>query len=339
MFTVISVDWYHEKMKLVRRFARDIEVEELAVCIPLEYKSASLIYELSRYTSIYAAKLDDLSTKPEAVEWLKERGVEVRRKRDVIDAEYYLDCAAVLSRVAVKSGKKELKVVELTKTGEDYLKRIDVKMKAISLDSSTLKGVGENVFGTPFGLLDALLRLNIFLPGKRVLVLGFGRVGRGCARLLKAIGCSVTVWDSDEKRQIEAIYEGFRVERDFNADIVVTCTGVEGVVGESEIEKVPNGAILLNMGAEREIKTAGEQVKDYGMVRKYEFGGKKYFVIAEGYAANLALASGTPIEVMDRTFSAAILALNYLHRNDFEGIIPLPDHIESTILAAIMMQK
>ncbi|MBO8180465.1 MAG: adenosylhomocysteinase [Archaeoglobus sp.] len=336
---MISVDWYHERMKLVRRFARDIEVEEVAVCIPLEYKSASLICELSKYTNVYAAKLDDFSTKPEVVEWLKERGVEVKRKRDVIDAECYLDCAAVLSRVAVKSGKKELKVVELTKTGEEYLQKLNVRMKAISLDSSTLKGVGENIHGTSFGLLDALLRLNIFLPEKRILVLGFGRVGKGCARLLKAVGCPVTVWDNDEKKQIEAIYEGFRVERDFDVDIVVTCTGVKGVVSKDEIRKIPDRSILLNMGAEMEIEPAGELVKDYGLVKKYELEGKEYFVVANGYAANLALGNGTPIEVMDRTFSAAILALNYLHRNDFVGLIPLPHHIESTILAAIMMQK
>jgi len=336
---VISVDWYHERMKLVRRFARDIEVEEVAVCIPLEYKSAGLIYELSKYTNVYAAKLDDFSTKPEVVEWLKEKGVEIKRKRDVVDAEYYLDCAAVLSRIAVKSGKRELKVVELTKTGEEYLRKLNVGMKAISLDASTLKGIGENIHGTSFGLLDALLRLNVFLPGKKILVLGFGRVGKGCARLLKAVGCCVTVWDNDEKKQIEAIYEGFRVKRDFDADIVVSCTGVKGVVGEDEVKKIPDGSILLNMGAEIEIEPAGELVKDYGLVKKYELEGKEYFVIADGYAANLALGNGTPIEVMDRTFSAAILALNYLHRSNFEGLIPLPQHIESTILAAIMMQK
>ncbi len=151
----------------MRRFAREIEVEEVAVCIPLEYKSAGLIYELSKYTNVYAAKLDDFSTKPEVVEWFSHLCLSVRRKRDVIDAEYYLDCAAVLSRVAVKSGRREIKVVELTKTKEEYLQKLNVRMKAISVDSSTLKGVGENVHGTSFGLLDALLRLNVFLPRKK----------------------------------------------------------------------------------------------------------------------------------------------------------------------------
>ncbi len=336
---MISVDWYCDRMRLIRKFARDIEVEEVAVCIPLEYKSACLIYELSKYTNVYAAKLDDFSTKGEAVGWLKERGIDVKRKRDVIDTEFFLDCAAVLSRVAVKHGRKDLKVVELTKTGEDHLKSVDARVKAISIDSSTLKGVGENLYGTAFGLIDALLRLNVFLPRKRVLVLGFGRVGRGCARMLRALGCEVVVWDEEEEKQIEALYEGFEVERDFDADIVVTCTGKAGVVSEEEIKATRNGAILLNLGAEFEIEPAGKVSKDYGIVKEYNFEGKRYYVVADGYAANLALGSGTPIEVMDRTFSAAILALNHLKREDFEGVIPLPRYIESTILTAIKMEK
>ncbi len=336
---MISVDWYCDRMRLIRRFARDIEIEEVAVCIPLEYKSACLIYELSKYTNVYAARLDDFSTKREVVEWLKERGIKVRRKRDVVRAEYFLDCAAVLSRVAVKYGREDLKVVELTKTGEDYLKSMDVGVKAISLDSSTLKGIGENVFGTAFGLLDALMRLNIFLPQKKVLVLGFGRVGRGCARMLKAVGCEVVVWDEDESKQIEAHYEGFKVERDFSADIVITCTGKAGVIGEKEIELIKEGSILLNLGAEFEIEPAGEVSRDYGMIREYKIGGKGYYVVADGYAANLALGNGTPIEVMDRTFSAAILALNHLKREDFQGVVPLPHYIESIILTAMKMEK
>ncbi len=153
------------------------------------------------------------------------------------------------------------------------------------------------------------------------------------------MGCDVAVWDSDERKQIEALYEGFKVEKDFTAEIVVTCTGVKGVIGKEELEKISDGCIVMNMGAEMEIEPAGELISDFGLVKEYEVAGKNYFVVADGYAANLALGNGTPIEVMDRTFSAAILALNHLSRSDFEGIIPLPSHIESTILEAIMMYK
>jgi len=335
----LALDWFYDRMKLIKIFAKDIEVEEVAVCIPLEYKSACLIYELSKYTTVYAAKLDEFSTKSEALRWLAEKGIEVKRKKDVVNAEYFLDCSAALSRVAARSGREKLKVVELTKTGEDYLRSLGVKIKAISLDSSVLKGEGENVHGTAFGLVEALLRMNIYLPGKKVLVVGFGRVGRGCARLLRAIGCRVSVWDVDERRQIEAIYEGFEVDSSFDAELIVTCTGLRGVFGQNEIRRIPEGCLLVNLGAEVEIMPAGELKKDYGLIKEYSLEGKSYYLVADGYAANLALANGTPLEVMDRTFSAAILALNHIARSEFEGIIPLPQYIESTILAAIKMFK
>ncbi len=335
---MIGVDWFHDRMRLVKLFAKEVEVEEVAVCLPLEYKTAVLIYELSRHTNVVATRLDRYSTKEEAVEWLRERGIEVRSKRDALKAEYFLDCAAVLSRTAERAGKECIKTVELTKTGEEYLKKLGVKVRAISVDSSTIKGWGENVFGTAFGLLDVLMRLNIYPPDKTAAIVGFGRVGRGCARLLRSLGCNVMVVEMNESRRIEAAYEGFDVGGDYSsADIIVTCTGVAGVISENELERVKNGAILINLGAEWEIQPAGELVADYGDVKKYRLK-NEYYVVADGYAANLAVGSGSPIEVMDRTFSAAILSLNYL-KKDFEGMIPLPKEIEEKIARAWLFQQ
>nr|WP_230972336.1 adenosylhomocysteinase [Archaeoglobus neptunius] len=319
-------------MKLIKKFAREIEVEEVAICIPLEYKSACLIYELSTYTNVLPAKLDEQSTKPDAVRWLEERGVKIVRKREAVKAKFFLDCAAVLSRVAEKAGKTKVNVVELTKTGEDYLKRLKVEVKGISLDSSTLKGIGENRYGTAFGLLDALMRLNVFLPGKKVKIIGYGRVGEGCAELLRSVGCEVSVWDSSARRRIEALYGGYEVSEDLDADIIVTCTGSPKCIGEEELRAIRDGAILMNLGAEREISPAGKVVAEYGDITAYEFAGKRYYIAASGYAANLAIGNGTPMEVMDRTFAAAILALNHLKREEFNGVIPLPGYIEEAVL-------
>ena len=93
---------------------------------------------------------------------------------------------------------------------------------------------------TSFGLLDALLRLNIFLPGK---IFSFWGLVESCEN-------SESHWlsrfsrDNDEKEQNEAVYEGFKLGKDFDADIVVRCTGVKGVVGEDEIRKISEGSIL-----------------------------------------------------------------------------------------------
>ncbi len=328
----ISVDWYYDRMKLVKIFAKEVEVDEVAVCIPLEYKTAVLIYELSKHTNVIATDFDGILVKNEAVKWLEEKGIKVVNRKKAINAKYFLDCAAVLSRVAVKK-REYINVVELTKTGEDWLRRFE-NVKAISVDSSTLKGIGENVHGTAFGLLDALMRLNLYLPGKEIVVIGFGRVGSGCARLLRSIGCRVKVMDVSKVKQLEAIYEGFKIAEDLSsADLVVTCTGAKGVLKVEEVE-LKNGAILLNLGAEMEIEPAGELIADYNGVKKYRYNETEYYLVSDGYAANLALGNGTPIEIMDRTFSAAILALNYL-KKDFKGVISLPREIEERIATTL----
>jgi adenosylhomocysteinase len=288
---------------------------------------------------VVVSPLDDESTKLAAVKWLEERQIRVVSRKKAAEKKYFLDCAAVLTRTATRTGKDSINVVELTKTGEDYLRDVISKghrIKAISVDNSHLKGWGENVHGTAFGLVDVLSRLNIYPPGHRALIVGFGRVGRGCARILKSLGCRVDILDVSEKKILEALYEGFEVVDEISqADIVITCTGVKGVIGEEELQRVKNGAILINLGAEREIEPHGTVLADYGCVKKYRLGEKRFYIVADGYAANLVVGSGSPIEVMDRTFSAAILALNYL-KEDFEGIIPLPGEIERRVVRAMV---
>lgn len=320
---MLSMEWFCERMKLVRRFAKELEVGSVAVCIPLEFKTACMIYELSKYTEVLPVKLDEFSTKKEAVKWLEEKGIKVLRKRDAIKADCFLDCSAVLSRVAEKSGKGLIKVVELTRTGEEYLRRMS-KVRAISVDSSRIKEI-ESIYATAFGLLEALLRLNIYLPRKKVKIVGFGKVGKGCADLMRKIGCRVFVWDKDEEKRVKAIFCGYEVSEHGSADLVIFCTD-----SKPSLELVSNDAIVVNMGAEI-LEPKGELVEDYGIVKCYKEGEKRYYLVADGYAANLAIGLGTPIEAMDITFSTAILALNKL-QEEFEGVIPLPKEIEERLL-------
>ena len=328
---MISVDWFCKRMRLIKKFAREVEVEEVAVCIPLEFKTACMIYELSKFTNVIVAKLDDYSTKEEAVAWLKEKGIEVVSKRKALEAKYFLDCSAVLSRIAERAGKDEINVVELTRTGEEYLRRIKCKIKAISLDSSRLKEF-ESIYATAFGLLEALLKLNLYLPGKRVKIVGFGKVGQGCAELLRRINCKVIVWDRDEEKRLKATFLGFEVSKDAEAEIVVLCTD-----SKPGFDYLSDNCIVVNMGAEK-FEAEGKMVEDFGIVKTYERNGKLYHLLSDGYAANLAIGSGTPIEAMDITFSAAILALNYL-KKDFIGLIPLPREIEERIISEARLES
>ncbi|HDD36348.1 MAG TPA: hypothetical protein ENF50_02635 [Archaeoglobus veneficus] len=331
------IDWVYERMWMVKKACSEVELENVAIFVPMEYKSAVLIKELSKVTEVFPFFVDDPTVKKDALEWLKANGIKVFELESLkeANASYFLDCAAVLTRKARKIGMlNRIKgVVELTKTGVEILRRLSIK--AISIDDSVVKGVGENIYGTSLGFIDGLLRLNLFLLDKTIAIIGFGRVGEGCAKILKNIGCRVLIIEKDLERKFIARMQGFEVV-DFDklrdADIIVTCTGMKEAINDETLNFIKNGAILCNMSAVKDEIKFSLKPKKLGFVEKYEIGSKKFYVVSEGYPINLSIGHGTAIEVMDRTFAAAIYALEYIMKEDFNGLIELPKEIENKVL-------
>ena len=332
------IEWINEKMRLVKKackdVGRDLEGCKVAISFPLEYKTAVLIGELSKYCEVLVTPFSPATTKEDAVSWLKEKGIDILDTSEVVKADYYLDCVAKIVREAHRIGRLDgvKGVIELTRSGLDYLEKLRVK-KAIVIDSSFIKGVGENVYGTGLGLLDGLLRLNVNLIGKTAVVVGYGRVGKGCATVLRKF-CRVIVVEIDPIRAFEASCEGYEVkelkEALKEADVVVTCAGRERVVKDDHFDYVKNGCIIANMSAypDEIALPDGWSVKDFGFVKKFSRGERHFYVVAEREAVNLALGNGTPVEIMDRTFATVVYALRYLIKEDFSGLIPLPREID-----------
>jgi adenosylhomocysteinase len=342
------MDWISERMIYTKKacsiVSKSLEGEKVSVCFPLEYKTAFLIGELSKFLKLKVSRFDEATTKEEAVKWLEKRRIRIEREEECLDSTYFLDCVAVLTRMASKRGKCVEGVVELTRSGVERLREIEnfgVFKRAISIDDSNIKGVGENVYGTGLGLLDALLRLNIQLPGKRVYIIGFGRVGQGCASLLKKIGCEVEVFDRNSIKNSLASSMGFRVsdleEGLSRADIVITATGARGVINSSNAQLIRNGAIVCNMGAgehEVDLRELNYEKKHLGPVSKFS-GRNHFYVLANGKPATLAVGNGTPIEIMDKTFALVVFALDYIVNRDFSGIMGTPEEIELKVAKLI----
>ena len=333
------MEWVYENMNLLKLACKevgdDLRGYKIAIAFPLEYKTAVLIGELSRYCEVLVTPFSPGTTKEEVISWLN---IEILDVSKAIEADYYLDCAATLVRESLTKGCiDDVKgVVELTRSGVSYLRNVK---RAIVVDDSTVKGVGENVYGTGMGLMDGLLRLNLNLLGKTVAIVGFGRVGRGCAYVLRNF-CRIVVVEIDPIKAMEAVYEGYEVldlQKALEiADIVVTCTGSERVIGCEHFEFIKNGCIVCNMGAFKEIETPRWEVKEYGLIKKYYKNDKYFYVVADCEPINLAIGNGTPIEIMDRTFATVVYALHYLIKEDFSGVIPLPKDIEKRISEMII---
>ena len=90
------------------------------------------------------------------------------------------------------------------------------------------------------------------IAGKKVVVCGFGDVGKGCAQSMSGYGAIVYITEIDPICALQAAMEGYIVvtmeEACSFGDIFVTSTGNCDVITGSHMEKMKNNAILCNIG-------------------------------------------------------------------------------------------
>merc|ERR1712050_751032 len=117
---------------------------------------------------------------------------------------------------------------------------------AINVNDSVTKSKFDNVYGCRHSLPDGIMRAtDVMIAGKKVLVCGYGDVGKGCAQSMKAAGAIVMVSEIDPICALQALMEGIPVVRlddvVSEVDIVVTATGNKGIV-------MKNNCIVGNIG-------------------------------------------------------------------------------------------
>ena len=113
----------------------------------------------------------------------------------------------------------------------------------IAVNDAKTKYLFDNRYGTGQSSIDGILRAtNILLAGKRIVVAGYGWVGRGIAMRLRGMGAKVIVTEADPIKALEAHMEGFEVmpmsEAAKVADMIITATGVNKVVTEEHFEVI-----------------------------------------------------------------------------------------------------
>ncbi|VEL08971.1 unnamed protein product [Protopolystoma xenopodis] len=90
------------------------------------------------------------------------------------------------------------------------------------------------------------------LSGKNVLVCGYGEVGKSCCQSLRGLGAFVSVTEAGPICALQACLDGFRVvtvnDLVTSADLVITCTGNQGVITRKHMDAMKSGILLCNMG-------------------------------------------------------------------------------------------
>ncbi|WP_027377561.1 adenosylhomocysteinase [Kaistella palustris] len=194
-------------------------------------------------------------------------------------------------------------------------------MPAINVNDSVTKSKFDNKYGCRESAVDAVRRAtDVMLAGKRVVVCGYGDVGKGTAASFRGAGSIVTVTEIDPICALQAAMDGFEVKRletvVENADIIITTTGNYNIVRAEHFRRMKDKTIVCNIGHfDNELDMAWLN-ETYGdtktevkpQVDIYNIDGKDIIILAEGRLVNLGCATGHPSFVMSNSFSNQTLA-------------------------------
>ena len=232
----------------------------------------------------------------------------------------------------------------------ERMKNGTLPLPAINVNDSVTKSKFDNKYGCKESAVDAIRRAtDVMLAGKRVVVCGYGDVGKGTAASFSGAGAIVTVTEIDPICALQAAMDGYEVKKlatvIANADIVCTATGNKDILKKEYFLNMKDKAIVCNIGHfDNEIDMAWLN-KNYGHTKSeikpqvdlYTLEeGKQIIVLAEGRLVNLGCATGHPSFVMSNSFTNQTLAQIelWLHNDKYENkVYMLPKHLDEKVAA------
>lgn len=346
----------------------------IAGCLHMTVQTAVLMETLIELgAELRWSSCNIFSTQDHAAAAMAAKGIPVFAKKGMTDEEFWwcidqtiegpdgwrpnliLDDGGDLTKVMHEKFPELLKDVkgisEETTTGvmrlAEMAKKGELKVPAINVNDSVTKSKFDNLYGCRESVVDGIKRAtDVMIAGKKVVILGYGDVGKGCAQAFKGLGAIVSVTEIDPICALQASMDGFQVVRmddvAATADIFVTATGNKSVITHDHLVAMRNQAIVANIGhfdSEIEIES----------LRKYEWenikpqvdhvifpDGKRIIVLAEGRLVNLGCATGHPSFVMSNSFTNQVLAQIELWNNADNykiDVVCLPKHLDEKVAA------
>ena len=236
----------------------------------------------------------------------------------------------------------------------ERMKNGTLALPAINVNDSVTKSKFDNKYGCKESAVDAIRRAtDIMMAGKRVIVAGYGDVGKGTVASFSGAGAIVTVCEIDPICALQAAMDGYEVKKMNSviskADIVVTATGNKDILKEQHFKLMKDKTIVCNIGHfDNEIDMAWLN-ENYGhskieikpQVDLYKVDDKEVIILAEGRLVNLGCATGHPSFVMSNSFTNQVLAQLELwvnSENYDNKVYMLPKHLDEKV-AKLHLEK
>jgi len=254
---------------------------------------------------------------------------------------------------------KEIKgLSEETTTGVhrlyERMKNGTLPLPAINVNDSVTKSKFDNKYGCKESAVDAIRRAtDVMMAGKRVVVAGYGDVGKGTVASFSGAGAIVTVCEVDPICALQAAMDGYEVKKMnsviSNADIVVTATGNKDILKEAHFRLMKDKTIVCNIGHfDNEIDMTwlnenygSSKIEIKPQVDIYTIEDIEVIVLAEGRLVNLGCATGHPSFVMSNSFTNQVLAQLELwsNSNNYKNeVYMLPKHLDEKV-AKLHLEK
>lgn len=263
------------------------------------------------------------------------------RERFNTDKTKWGEIAASVQGVTEETTTGVLRLYQFAAAGE-------LVFPAINVNDSVTKSKFDNKYGTRHSLIDGINRgTDVLIGGKKVLICGYGDVGKGCAESLAGQGARVQVTEIDPINALQALMDGYDVvtveQAIGDADIVVTATGNKDIITLDQMKAMKDQAILGNIGHfDNEIDMAALEhsgatklnIKPQVDLWTFTESGKSIIVLSEGRLLNLGNATGHPSFVMSNSFSNQVIAQIELWTKPDEydnEVYRLPKHLDEKV--------
>ncbi len=374
---VRRIEWAEREMPVLRlireRFEKERPLEGLRIgaCLHVTTETANLMRTLAAGgAEVYLAASNPLSTKDDvAAALVAEYGIATFARRGEDRDTYYrhlnqvadtrpqitmddgCDLVSLLHSERPEQVREVLAGTEETTTGVIRLKAMAADgalgFPVVAVNEAQTKHLFDNRYGTGQSTVDGILRAtNVLLAGRKVVIAGYGWVGRGIASRMSGMGSHVAIVEVDPVRALEALMDGFQVMTAADAapwgELFITATGNVNVFRREHFSTMRDGAIMANSGhfdAELDLTALREMAEGHirevrENVQEFDLGGKRVNLVAEGRLVNLGAAEGHPAAVMDMSFANQALSAEYVAQHHAEltpQVYVVPEAIDAEV--------